>query len=240
MSALAQRLPKVRQRRKDARPQELLEAALSLFVAKGLAATRAEDVARQAGVSKGTLYLYYPSKDELFKAVVRAYLGNAIAASGELAEQFEGSTSELLHLLARTWWTRVGSSQAAGLLVLMISESRAFPDLAQFYMEEVMAPSHALLNRVVERGIRRGEFRAMDVSSVAHALIAPAHFLILHRQCASACAPHAVMLDPEQFMSTQIELLLRGLEAPEGAVTCAADKSSTGAPATHPESRGSS
>ncbi len=212
VAAIAPRLPGVRQRRKAARPHELLEAALTLFVEKGLAATRAEEVAKLAGVSKGTLYLYYPSKDELFKAVVRAYLTQVIAEGHELVEQFEGNTSDLLHLLAHTWWSRVGASKASGLLVLIMAEARNFPELAQFYVDEVVAPSHALLARVVQRGIDRNEFRPMDVTSVVHALIAPIQFLILYRQCTSVCTANPVPLDPERFMTTQIELLLRGLE----------------------------
>lgn len=214
MAALSQALPRGRQRRKAARPQELLEAALDLFVEKGLAATRAEEVAHRAGVSKGTLYLYYPSKDELFKAVVRSHLIDAISAGDELADQFEGSTSELLRLLAETWWTKVGSSKAAGLLLLIMSEARAFPDMAQFYLDEVVAPSHTLLSRVIERGIRRGEFRNMDVTSVVHGLIAPAQFLILYRQCTSVCSSNPAPLDPQRFMHTQIDLILQGLERP--------------------------
>lgn len=212
VAAIAPRLPGVRQRRKAARPHELLEAALTLFVEKGLAATRAEEVAKLAGVSKGTLYLYYPSKDELFKAVVRAYLTQVIAEGHELVDQFEGGTSELLHLLAHTWWSRVGASKASGLLVLIMAEARNFPELAQFYVDEVVAPSHALLARTVQRGIDRSEFRPMDVTSVVHALIAPIQFLILYRQCTSVCTANPVPLDPERFMTTQIELLLRGLE----------------------------
>jgi TetR/AcrR family transcriptional regulator len=212
INALTPRLPGVRQRRKAARPHELLEAALTLFVEKGLAATRAEEVAKLAGVSKGTLYLYYPSKDALFKAVIQAYLTQVIVEGGEIVDQFDGSTSDLLHILAHTWWTRVGASKASGLLVLIMAEAHKFPELAQFYMDEVVAPSHALLARAVQRGIERGEFRAMDVTSVVHALIAPVQFLILYRQCASVCAVNPVPLDPERFMSTQIELLLRGLE----------------------------
>lgn len=212
VAAMAPRLPGVRQRRKAARPHELLEAALTLFVDKGLAATRAEEVAKLAGVSKGTLYLYYPSKDELFKAVVRAYLTQVIAEGHELVDQFEGSTSDLLHLLAHTWWTRVGASQASGLLILIMAEARNFPELAQFYVDEVVAPSHALLARTIQRGINSGEFRPMDVTSVVHALIAPLQFLILYRQCTSVCTANPVPLDPERFMTTQIELLLRGLE----------------------------
>ena len=77
----------------------------------------------------------------------------------------------------------------------------------------VVAPSHALLARVVQRGIDRGEFRPMDVTSVVQALIAPAQFMVLYRQCTAVCAANPVPLDPERFMQTQIELLLRGLEA---------------------------
>lgn len=212
VAALTPRMPGVRQRRKAARPQELLEAALNLFVEKGLAATRAEDVAKLAGVSKGTLYLYYPSKDELFKAVVRAYLTQVIVEGSEMVDQAEGSTSALLNQLAQTWWLRVGASKAAGLLVLIMSEAKAFPELAQFYVDEVVAPSHDLLARAVERGVARGEFRPLDVTSVVHALIAPVQFLILYRQCTSVCTANPVPLDPERFMATQIELLLRGLE----------------------------
>jgi TetR/AcrR family transcriptional regulator len=212
VAAMAPRLPGVRQRRKAARPQELLEAALTLFVDKGLAATRSEDVAKLAGVSKGTLYLYYPSKDALFKAVVQAYLTQVIVEGGEMVDQAEGSTSDLLNQLAQTWWLRVGASKAAGLLVLIMSEAKAFPDLAQFYVDEVVAPSHALLARAVSRGVARGEFRDLDVTSVVHALIAPVQFLILYRQCTSVCAVNPVPLNPEQFMATQIDLLLRGLE----------------------------
>lgn len=216
VAAIAQHLPnlpKARQRRKAARPQELLDAALTLFVEKGLAATRTEDVAHLAGVSKGTLYLYYPSKDALFKAVVRNHLSSVIAVGSELAEQFDGPASELLQLLAQTWWAQVGSSKAAALMILIMSEATAFPDLAQFYVDEVVAPSHALLARVVQRGIDRGEFRPMDVTSVVQALIAPAQFMVLYRQCTAVCAANPVPLDPERFMQTQIELLLRGLEA---------------------------
>lgn len=212
VAALGPKLPGVRQRRKAARPHELLEAALTLFVEKGLAATRTEEVAKLAGVSKGTLYLYYPSKDELFKAVIEAYLTQVIVEGSEIAEQFDGSTSDLLHLLAHTWWKRVGESKASGLIVLIIAEAHKFPELAQFYVDEVVAPCHVLLARVVQRGIDRGEFRAMDVTSVVHALIAPVQFLILYRQCTSVCTANPVPLDPEQFMNTQIELLLRGLE----------------------------
>lgn len=207
-----------RQRRKAARPQELLAAGLSLFVRKGLAATRIEDVAREAGVSKGTLYLYYASKDELFKAVVHHYVTQVIADSGDVADVFEGTTAELLRQLSKTWWTRVGSSDAAGLIALIMREASSFPDLAQLYVNEVLMPTHALLRRIVERGIARGEFRSLDITSVVHGLVAPMQFLILYSRCASVCTVNPVPLEPELFLNTQIELLLHGLSVPHPAL----------------------
>jgi TetR/AcrR family transcriptional regulator len=208
-------LIKPRQRRKAARPQELLEAGLRLFLRKGLAGTRIEDVAREAGASKGTLYLYYPSKDDLFKAVVRHYLTQVIVEAGNIADVHDGPSAALLHQLASTWWLRIGSSEAAGLVVLLMNEAAAFPELTQFYMDEVLAPTHALLQRVLERGMARGEFRSLDINSVAHGLIAPVQFLILYKRCTSVCAVNPVPMDPERFLDLQIDMLLNGLAIPQ-------------------------
>jgi AcrR family transcriptional regulator len=202
-----------RQRRKEARPQELLDAALALFVEKGFAATRTDEVAQQAGVSKGTLYLYYPSKEELFKAVVRHNLTALIAEGEELAGTFEGSSSELLATLMRIWWQRVGSTHAAGIHKIMLAEVRNFPELAQFYTDEVMVPADRLFSGCVQRGIHSGEFRAMPVHEVAHALIAPLIFMAVHRHSFGCCPVHGgVDVDPGVMLETHLDLVLRGLE----------------------------
>ncbi|MEN9630255.1 MAG: hypothetical protein RJA10_3483, partial [Pseudomonadota bacterium] len=176
-----------RQRLKDIRPQQLLDAALTLFVEKGFAATRSDEVATLAGVSKGTLYLYYPSKEELFKAVVRKNMSELIGEGGEIAAGFDGSASELLVHLFDVWWDRVGESQAGGLHKIMMSEVRNFPELAQFYADEVIVPAHRLFEGVVQRGIERGEFRHVDTAVVAHAVMAPMIFLMLHKHSFGAC-----------------------------------------------------
>ena len=116
-----------RQRRKAERPQQLLEAAYTLFTTRGLAATRTEDVAQLAGVSKGTLFRYYPSKDELFKAVIRHYLVEVIDASRDLSDQWQGGTDDLLKMLAHTWWQRFGQSHAAGIFKLIVAEVGNMP-----------------------------------------------------------------------------------------------------------------
>lgn len=200
-----------RQRRKAERPQELLDAALAQFVSKGLAATRMDDVARAAGVSKGTLYLYYASKDDLFKAVVRNSLVEVLAEGSELVDRWNGPTSELLHNLAHTWWARVGGSKAAGIFKLVIAEVGNMPELAQFYLDEVITPTHQLLGRAIERGMVLGEFRRMDVISVVHALMATVQFLVIYPLCTGRIEPNPFPLEPESFMKTQIDLLLHGL-----------------------------
>ena len=202
-----------RQRRKESRPQELLDAALALFVEKGYTATRAEEVARRAGVSKGTLYLYYPSKEELFKAVVRHNLGSLIAEGKELAGQFEGSTSALLARLLLTWWQRIGDTPAAGIHKIMLAEVRNFPELRQFYTDEVIVPADRLLSSAVQRGIERGEFRPLPVHEVAHALMAPLIFMAVHRHSFGACPVHGgIELDASVMLQTHLDLVLRGLE----------------------------
>jgi AcrR family transcriptional regulator len=201
-----------RQRRKETRPQELLDAALALFVEKGFAATRSEEVAQRAGVAKGTLYLYYPSKEELFKAVVRQNISNLIAEGLELVGQFAGSTSELLTLLMETWWQRVGDTPAAGIHKIVIAEVRNFPDLAQFYTDEVIMPADRLFSSAVQRGIDRGEFRPLPVHEVAHALMAPMIFLSLRKHSFGACAVHGLQVDAAAVLRTQLEIVLHGLE----------------------------
>ena len=205
-----------KQRRAPAkRPGEILEAALALFVEKGFAATRSEEVAARAGVSKGTLYLYYPSKEELFKAVVRQNMSALIAEGLELADAYEGSTSELLALLMHTWWERVGDTPAAGIHKIVISEVRNFPELAQFYADEVIVPADRLFSTTIRRGIERGEFRDMPEHEVAHALMAPMIFLSLHKHSFGACPASSLPLDPGQLIRTHLELVLRGLEVRE-------------------------
>jgi AcrR family transcriptional regulator len=200
-----------RQRRKQARPQELLAAALALFVEKGFAATRSEEVAARAGVSKGTLYLYYPSKEELFKAVVRENLSSHLADGLRLASQHQGSMAELLTLVLRAWWQRVGRGPAGGISKIMMAEARNFPDLAQFYFEEVIAPTHELLGGLLQRGIDSGEFREVPVAEVVQVLIAPMLQMVLFEHSFGACRMLCPVQSPEAVLAVQLDLMLRGL-----------------------------
>jgi len=200
-----------RQRLKDIRPQQLLDAALGLFVEKGFAATRSEEVASLAGVSKGTLYLYYPSKEELFKAVVRQNLTKLIGEGAEFVAAFEGSSAELLLALYKEWWLRVADTGVGGLHKVVLAEVRNFPELAQFYADEVIAPAHRIFIALIERGIASGEFRKVDPASTAHALIIPMVFLMLHQYSIGACQVHGGKVDPLPTLQAHADLILHGL-----------------------------
>lgn len=207
-----------RQRRKDARPHELLVAALDLFVERGFAATRSEDVAARAGVSKGTLYLYYPSKEELLKAVVRENLGAVISEGVDLAGGFEGGTQELLALLMHTWWERIGATPASGIFKVILTEMGNFPDFAAFYMDEVITPGRALFTRVLQRGIDSGELRPVNLFETVHLLIFPMLMMCLHRHSLGPCQMPMRELDPHSFIDTQVDIVVNGARPAAPAV----------------------
>lgn len=198
------------ERRKDARPQELLEAALEQFVERGYAATRLEDVARRAGVSKGTLYLYFENKEELFKAVVRATIVEAIGQAELDLAASEAHSSELLRALLMRWWDTVGATKLAGITKLMMAEAGNFPELAQFYNDEVIARGNALIVRALERGVARGEFRPHDPQVMMPVLTAPVLMLMMWKSAFLPCED-AREIDTAAYMSAFLDLTLRGL-----------------------------
>jgi AcrR family transcriptional regulator len=110
-------------------------------VEKGYAATRVEEVAARAGVSKGTLFLYFPSKEDLFKAVVRESIVGRFAEWSTQMDEFAGSTDEMLRACYQVWWERIGSTRASGITKLMLCEAGNFPEIAQFYQREVIEPA---------------------------------------------------------------------------------------------------
>lgn len=196
-------------RRKDARPQELLEAALDLFVERGYAATRLEDVAARAGVSKGTLYLYFTNKEELFKAVVRENLFPILTEGEEIIDQFKGSSAELFREFILKWWEKVGETKLSGITKLMIAESGNFPEVTQFYHDEVILRSNAIIVRMLDRGIARGEFRRIDTDNANRVICAPIIMLMMWKHAFGACQAEPV--SPQRYLDSFIDLLLRGL-----------------------------
>jgi AcrR family transcriptional regulator len=198
-----------RQRRKEARPAELMAAALELFVEKGFAGTRLDDIAARAGVSKGTLYLYFDSKEALFKAVIQEGIVPILEQGAGIIDSFKGSAGDLLRLLIKEWWQRIGNTHLGGVPKLMISEARNFPELASYYHDAVIMRGRDLMRRTLQRGISSGEFRAVDVETAIDVIFAPVLMMVIWRYSLGACCGKAH--DPHVYLDTHLDLVVKGL-----------------------------
>lgn len=202
-----------RSRRKEARPAELLKAATRLFVEKGYAATRVEEVAALAHVSKGTLFLYYASKQALLKAVVRENIAGRFAQWQAEVDGFAGSTPDLVRHAFAVWLERIANTEAGGIYKLMTSECCNFPELATFYLQEVIEPGHALVRKILQRGIARGEFRPVHLEAGIHLIMTPMFSYLQWRHSMGVHYPDSLGISTELYFETQVDNLLRGLAA---------------------------
>lgn len=210
-------------RRKAARPSEILAAALSSFAERGYAATRLDDVATRAGVTKGTLYLYFRNKEELFKAVVRQSLVPNIARAEAVVAQSDEPSDILLERLLRQW-VELSTTPLSALPKLILTEAGNFPDLARFYLDEVAGRGLALMRRVLRRGIERGEFRPLDTAAAARCAVAPLLMAMLWRH---SFEPHEkAVIDITTLCRTHIDLLKHGLASSGPAVSPARKRGS--------------
>lgn len=199
-----------RRRRKEARPGELIEAAIEVFAEKGFAGARLEDVARRAGVSKGTAYLYFPNKEALFKAAIREVVVTRIALGEREVQEWRGSSADLLRQVLEHW-EQVIRTRQGGLLKLIVAEARNFPDLAAWYHAEVGERGHRLLAAVLRRGVERGEFRRVDTEAMATVIACPMAFRAIWQH--SLGAYEAVPVSDERFYATYFDMMLAGLRA---------------------------
>lgn len=196
-------------RRKTARPQELLAAALDLFVERGFAATRLEDVAALAGVSKGTLYLYFTNKEELFKAVVRENVVPAIGEAESVIDGYQGHSADLFRDILFGWWQRIGDTKLSGITKLIMAESGNFPEVARFYQDEVMSRAQRMIVRMLERGMARGEFRSVDAAQATQIVMAPLLMLMMWKHPFNTSNPATD--SPQAYLHCIIDVLLNGL-----------------------------
>jgi len=194
-------------RRRDARPGELTSAAFALFAEQGFAATRLEDVAARAGVSKATIYRYFENKDALFAAVIKEAISPRFAEAEVLVEAFQGSSADLLRTFFQIARGALGGPLPA-LLKMIVSESGTFPQLASLWAELALSRMMGLVRRIVERGIARGEFREVDLAVIAPLVGAPVLLLGIWKQTFSHTS---LKLDPNQVLDQHVDLLLRGL-----------------------------
>ncbi len=196
-----------RRRRKEARPAELIEAGLAEFAARGFAATRLEDVAKRAGVAKGTIYRYFDSKEALFLAAMRSRVTPLLDEISGFIDAYPGTTRELLTLVFSMAHQNLVNSDTRTLMRVIISEGEAFPALTAHYYSESVAKGRALLERIVARGLARGEVRPGAAADLPIVLMAPAIMAAVWRMTFDRHAPVA----PEAFMASHIDLICEGI-----------------------------
>ena len=165
-------MKKPKQRRApDDRPREILDAALALFVERGFAATRLDDVAKNAGLSKAGIYLYFDDKIALFQGVVRQAVSSNLGTVEALATAHRGPVAKLLPLIIEFMASRIEETPMASVAKLVIAESRAFPEIGRFYLKEVIGRGLPLMERLIARGIAQGEFRKVDPALTVRTLV---------------------------------------------------------------------
>ena len=162
-----------RRRAPEERPQQILDAAFHEFGERGLASTRLDDIAKRANVAKGTIYLYFPNKEELFREMVRQSMVQALDRNEEILRELANETATAqLSALFEAWWRFLRSDRFAVVHRLVIGELHNFPDLMQFYADEVILRGRRVISSVVSRGVERGEFRKIDPDTAARMLSA--------------------------------------------------------------------
>ena len=199
--------PRYRRRKQD-RPEEITAAAFDAFAEKGYAATRVEEVAKRAGVSKGLMYLYFKTKEELFKAVIRSVVVRRVDALLGVLETTRLSSEEIIRGPFSDFAKRVPGSPVAIVVRLLIAEGQRHPDLVEYYYENVVSRGLAAISRFMERGIERGEFRRCAVTEQPLLFVAPVMLSVIWRMLFGQRT-----IDTDKLIDTQIDTLLAQIKA---------------------------
>lgn len=210
---MSQLEPKKRTRRKEARPNELMAAALQAFAERGFAGTKIDDIAELAGVAKGTVYLYFDTKDALFEAIVRENISPIFDQLDALAGDSEVSTSDLLtKLIERIYKELIDHPARRVIMQVLISEGSRFPHLTQFYHDEVIAKGKRIMRKLIKRGIDRGEFRVTPALTHPEVIMGPAILAAIWKMTFEQASP----LNIKQFIGAHVDVILNGLRSHGG------------------------
>ena len=201
-----------RQRRKDARPSEIIEAAIEVFTERGFGAARLEDVARRAGVAKGTVFVYFPTKDDLFRAVAQTVLTSHLERLQGAAADLDRPIAELVPMLLMQAAAVIGEGRLPAMMRLLVSESRQFPDLARVWHDEVVSTVLGLLTMAIERAQARGEIKPGNARLYAFSIIGPMLASALFREVFRDTAP---LPDLRELAEQHARTILDGLLLPD-------------------------
>lgn len=199
------------QRRKEARPAELLEAALDVFFEKGFAAARLDDIAARAGVSKGTVYLYFDSKDDVFEALVHAIPEVKIEQLRAVAADRSVPADQMLRRALSFVGSMLQDERMRKFPRLVIGEGGRFPKIAETYKNTIISRGLAVLSTIIERGIAEGRFRKIDPKHAAYGVMSSVLFSAIWKTTFERFDDQP--LDAQAFLDQHIDTFLRGITA---------------------------
>ncbi|MFT6273775.1 MAG: AcrR family transcriptional regulator [Dinoroseobacter sp.] len=205
--------PPVRRRRKTARPTEIVVAAFASFVEHGYAGTKLDEVAKRAGIAKGTVYLYFDTKQDLFEAVIRKEVSSVIGDIEAMVEAYEGPSEELLRQIITHAYSNIVLSDTRYLLRIIIGEGQKFPELCKLYYESSIKQAMALIRKVMQRGLDQGEFRQGPMTMNPQLLMSPCIMAAIWSMTFDASEP----LDIDTYMAGHIDLILNDVLADKGS-----------------------
>jgi AcrR family transcriptional regulator len=210
MTDVLETRPETRKRRKAERPQEILEAAFHEFSRNGYATTSLERIAERAGVTKGTIYVYFDSKEHLFISMVRECTKGTQDTVQAMFESHDGSTADLLRAqFAFIYQHLVEDRRRREVLRMLIADAPRFPELADRYHQEILRPCLDMLRQAIQRGVDRGEIRASAIVESPQVVIAPIALVDLWLMLFDERQP----LDLKAYFDAHLELVLNGLQA---------------------------
>jgi AcrR family transcriptional regulator len=211
---MAQAKPeKQRRTRKDDRPQEIVAAAFEEFAAKGYAGTRLEDVASRAKVSKGLPYLYFKTKEELFKAVVRSVITSHFDVIRGEMETTDLSVENFLKGPFLSFIQELVCSKRVFIVRLLIAEGHKHPELTKFYFDTVVSRGLETLRQLIDGGVANGEFRETRLSEFPQLLVAPMLMAVIWR----ALFERHHHLDTDAMLKTYIDLIIDAVKVKDDA-----------------------
>jgi len=200
-----------RSERRREREAAIIAAAIEEFQLAGLMNARLDDIAARAGVAKGTLYLYFDGKEDLFKAAVRSLIHPIFGRMEQHVANFQGSTEDLLRQAIHQMYTDVARERTGReLMRLMISEGHRMPELAEFYHEEIAARGLAMVRMIIWRGIAQGEFRKSTAAEFPHLVFAPCKMLATW----TLMFGERYAIDAERFANAHADFVLDALRTP--------------------------
>jgi AcrR family transcriptional regulator len=204
-----------RARRPEARPDEILDAALEVFSEQGFAGARVEDIATRAGISKGAVYLYFDSKHEMLKALVRRLADRVIGAAEYLATAEHGDAELALRTLLAFMGAQLADPKVSAAPRLIIAEAQRFPEIAAFYRDTIIVRSQKLLTRLIDLGVEQGSFRDIDRAVAMRCCAGP---MLAHMMLSTVFADPKNPGPPAEVIGAGLaDMILNGLKTKDGA-----------------------